>query len=347
MLLSMLHATSMAALLQSSGRPATALTSNVLIMDHYNYNHRRGDHGLLTAFFFDLLGLTPDPRKSDNLEAGTGTVWANMAAHQFHLAEGKPHPQVLDGCITLGYSSLDGVRSRLATGAPPALARSSFSFTQCADGSIELTDPWGSPFRLVEGAEDDVRSMQDNGDAAEARCLLDLKLHLPSTTTPAQLAGIGRFYTHVLGCPVSHLDENSVVIAMGGGPRADGAPRQTLSFVTTDRADVRHDDVEADEEGRSLNRGAHISMYLDDMLGAYRRADALGLCYVNHRFKRRAYTAEEAVEQCMFRVLDVVDPENVAAGPILRLEHEVRSATKADGSKYKSCPLDLTAPAMT
>ena len=36
----------------------------------------------------------------------------------------------------------------------------------------------------------------------------------------------------------------------------------------------------------------------------------------------------------------VVDPMDVSAGPILRLEHEVRSATKADGSKYKSCPLD-------
>ena len=58
-----------------------------------------------------------------------------------------------------------------------------------------------------------------------------------------------------------------------------------------------------------------------------------------HR-RARAYSEEEAVEQCMFRMLDVVDPDDVAAGPILRLEHEVRSATKADGTKYKSCPLD-------
>ena len=49
----------------------------------------------------------------------------------------------------------------------------------------------------------------------------------------------------------------------------------------------------------------------------------------------------EAVEQCMFRILDVVDPEQPDAGPILQLEHEVRSATKADGTKYKSCPLDV------
>ena len=77
------------------------------------------------------------------------------------------------------------------------------------------------------------------------------------------------------------------------------------------------------------------------MRAAYRRAHALGLLYVNHRFKRRAYTMDEAVGDCMFRMLDVVDPLDVQAGPILRIEHEVRSATKRDGSKYKSCPLDL------
>ena len=37
----------------------------------------------------------------------------------------------------------------------------------------------------------------------------------------------------------------------------------------------------------------------------------------------------------------VVDPDDVAAGPILQLEHEVRSAVKADGTKYKSCPLTV------
>jgi hypothetical protein len=34
-------------------------------------------------------------------------------------------------------------------------------------------------------------------------------------------------------------------------------------------------------------------------------------------------------------------PQDLAAGPLLELEHEVRSATKADGSRYKSYPLKL------
>lgn len=42
----------------------------------------------------------------------------------------------------------------------------------------------------------------------------------------------------------------------------------------------------------------------------------------------------------MFRILTIVDPENADAGPIVHLEHEVRSVIKRDGSKYKSCPFD-------
>ena len=321
---------------------AAASRGNVLILDHYNYNHRQGDHNLLKAFFFDLLGLRPDPRKAENLEAGKGTVWANMAAHQFHLSEGKPEPQVLDGVITIGYRSLEGVRERLAAGVPPELAASGFSFRELPDGDgLALTDPWGTPLRVVEGVDDDGRSQQAAADDAEARCLLDLTFHLPKATPPERLAGIGRYYEHVLGCRVVHLDERRIVLGTGGADRRDGSPCQTLSYeVSDERESVAHDDLGEDAEGRCLNRGAHVSLYLDDLPGAYRRADALGLVYVNHRFKRRAYTLEEAVEQCMFRTLDVVDPDDPSAGPIVRLEHEVRSARKADGSKYKSCPLE-------
>ena len=62
------------------------------------------------------------------------------------------------------------------------------------------------------------------------------------------------------------------------------------------------------------------------------------MLFVNSRFKRRAHTLDEAIEQCMFRCLDIVDPEDVTAGPILRLEHEVRSVVTAEGKLYKSCP---------
>ena len=232
-----------------------AMKSNILILDHYNYNHRKGDHGVLKEFFFDLLGMTPDPHKAENIAAGKGTVWANCGAHQFHLAEGKPDPQVLDGCITLRYRSLT-VSASLLVECRLHLA-SKFSATEM-NGALALTDPWGSPFRLVEGVDDDAYNRQENGEDAEARCILDLTLHLPSVTTPSRLAGLGRFYEQILGCEVTNLEEQRCVIATGGPRRADGSPMQTLTYLVCDRADVSHDDLDVDEEGdRSI--AAHTS----------------------------------------------------------------------------------------
>jgi hypothetical protein len=118
--------------------------------------------------------------------------------------------------------------------------------------------------------------------------------------------------------------------------------------------------------GGLANNGAHISLYVDDLAAVWEAAAQLGglpdqtgavtgsaeagldvnteinpsgVLFVNHRFSRRAYTLEEATEQCMFRTLNVVDPlypERV----LLRLEHEVRSCVTRNGSKYKSCPFD-------
>ena len=52
----------------ASATPTTAARAtnekqNVLIVDHLNLNHERGRHDLLSAFYFDLLGLAIDPRK--------------------------------------------------------------------------------------------------------------------------------------------------------------------------------------------------------------------------------------------------------------------------------------------
>ena len=81
-------------------------------------------------------------------------------------------------------------------------------------------------------------------------------------------------------------------------------------------------------------------MYVADLPSVYKQAETLGLAYVNPRFKRRAYTLDQAIDDCMFRCLDIVDPENVEDGPILKLEHEVCSVIKRDGLKYASCPFD-------
>jgi hypothetical protein len=79
-------------------------------------------------------------------------------------------------------------------------------------------------------------------------------------------------------------------------------------------------------------------MYVANLPSCYRKAEELGSVFVNSRFKRRAYTLDEAIDQCMFRCLEILDPTNIASGPILRLEHEIRSAVTSDGGLYKSCP---------
>jgi hypothetical protein len=121
------------------------------------------------------------------------------------------------------------------------------------------------------------------------------------------------------------------------------------STTVESHIDLRDEAVEV-PEGKSKylsNYGPHVSMYVKDLPSTYKRADALGLVYVNPRFKRRAYTLDEAIDDCMFRCLEIVDPKNLDDGPIIKLEHEIRSVVKKDGSMYKSCPFDEIPPGCT
>ena len=88
-----------------------------------------------------------------------------------------------------------------------------------------------------------------------------------------------------------------------------------------------------------MNHGPHISLYVTNLPISCQMAENLGVLYVNPRFKRLAYTQEDAIDQCMFRILDIVNPQDGDREVILSLEHEVRSAKTKDGKKYKSCPL--------
>ena len=154
----------------------------------------------------------------------------------------------------------------------------------------------------------------------------------------SNLLGIGRFYKMVLGADVvpDLSSENSISIAMGES--------QTLTFQHhpdgPEKKVVHHDFADAGDESYQANFGPHISLYVTNLSKAYKAAGELGVLYVNPRFKRRAYTEDEAIEQCMFRIIDIVDPQDKDKNVICRFEHEVRSAKTRDGKKYKSCPLN-------
>lgn len=150
-------------------------TRNVLILDHLNINHEKGRHDLVKAFYFDLLGMTPDPRKEENLEAGRKTLWANAGIHQFHLPE-SPTAQVFDGTITLAYASLGPLRARLSS-LPAVLAASQFAIVN--DDRLILLDPWGNRFVLRQDASAaDPRGAQP-GALSECLGLVDLCVHVP------------------------------------------------------------------------------------------------------------------------------------------------------------------------
>ena len=91
--------------------------------------------------------------------------------------------------------------------------------------------------------------------------------------------------------------------------------------------------------------GPHVSFYVDDLSATWSNVIAItspcsiadSLVYANPRFKKQARTLEEALDQCIFRVLHVVDPLD-PSGVVMRLEHEITSRIKPDGSIYENFP---------
>jgi len=329
-----------------------------------NINHEKGQQDVLKAFYFDFLGCAIDPRKYENYIAGKKTLWANIGMHQFHLPEGKPSAQVFSGLITLLYSDfsqlmdrynayLDGEDDDDERFAP--LKETEFSVGM-VDDMMLVTDPWGNQFCILQ-SDDPVEDraahvgsqpVLEGHAISEGLALEDLTVYVPHGSN---LDGIGRFYEYVLGAPtVSELtEEDSISVAMG--------ERQTLTFQyhpdgEEEGEDVVHTEFSYDEEEEKdvdgdavflpvypSNHGPHISLYVTNLSKAYEKAEELGVLYVNPRFTRKAYTKEQALDQCMFRIIDIYDPLDGGKEVIVSLEHEVRSAKKLDGTKYKSCPL--------
>ncbi|GAX15723.1 hypothetical protein FisN_3Hh197 [Fistulifera solaris] len=311
---------------------------NILILDHLNINHEKGRHDWLKAFYFDFLNCAVDPRKQENIIQGRKTLWANIGANQFHLPEGKPDAQVLNGVITLSYPNLSAVVQRYEK-IKHSLLETKFAVRAEDDECLTVNDPWGNVFRIVQGdnAERDSRGLQLGSKEKDGLALRDLTIHTPPG---CNMQGIARFYEEIMGAPILHCSSQSVVVSVG--------PYQTLTFAPN-RAEtaVLHVDLRDEQTEPASgyptfpsNYGPHISLYLAEFSECYRKADALKLVYVNPRFRRQAYTLDQAIDDCMFRILDIVDPYQPEAGPILSLEHEVRSVVKRNGDKYGSCPFD-------
>lgn len=276
--------------------------------------------------------------------------------HQFHLPEGSPHAQVLDGCITLIHDNVEGLMDRYVKFLDgdetfSALRDTEFHMDVERDeeelsevSMLMVYDPWGTQFCIMpsDDADEDRAEYEgsqpslEGAEKSEGLKMEDLTLYVEHGSN---LDGIARFYQRVFGAAtVEELTtDESVSIAMG--------ERQTLTFQyhpEGKKVKVSHQDLNfevVDEHGYPSNFGPHISMYVSNLPHAYRKADELNVLYVNPRFKRRAYTEDDAVDQCMFRILDIVDPLDKEKKVIVSLEHEIRAVKTRDGKKYKSCPL--------
>jgi len=253
--------------------------------------------------------------------------------------------------VTIAYDDLKNVSRRVSElDAAGVFAGTEFSFERVdesgsSSSSLRVIDPWGTVFYLTENpSAADPRGSQP-GEISEGLAVTDLTVHVPPGTN---FAGIGRFYERILGSAPTQIrddsEEKSCCVVVPVGPTG-----QTLTFLSYERPDdkaISHVElssappgVEGSSAGVS-NHGVHISMYLADLRSVYEAADSLGLAYVNPRFKRRAHNLEEALRDCMFRCIDIVDPEAPHEGPIVQIEHEIRSVLKEDGSMYRSCPFD-------
>ena len=60
--------------------PAQADSGLIQLLEHVNINIP--DHAWAKVFYFKLLGLTPDPRRAENVASGRGTLWANIGPCQ-------------------------------------------------------------------------------------------------------------------------------------------------------------------------------------------------------------------------------------------------------------------------
>jgi len=86
--------------------------STLTLLEHINLNVPTHDY--ILDFYLHILGMGLDPRYDipTNVINGSGMVWANCGATQFHLVYGE-EAQVVPGSIGLWYEELDGLKERL------------------------------------------------------------------------------------------------------------------------------------------------------------------------------------------------------------------------------------------
>jgi len=297
--------------------------SAILLFEHVNINVQSWtpeDEKL----FYGALGCVRDARTDAvfdrvQMRGGSrkGLQWVNFGLQQFHmpLGEQQNSNQCIRGTVGLAFPSLEAVRQRLC--------EHEVEFKEEPDGgmkcgwpgpALSLQTPSGQPLRLHSSsarfappgaAEAGLLSLPGGPTLSTGMPYLEL------LCAPGTAAGIGRFYTQMLGA-LSKVEDGICKVFMGN---------QAFIFHETPSPDLPPYD------------GHHVAIYIGNPENGassasyaemYMRCKKAGLVHNNPRFPHtHIHSLEDALRLGEFRVLDLVDPDTGTV--VYTLEHEIRS----------------------
>jgi catechol-2,3-dioxygenase len=262
---------------------AAPTAGSIMEIGHINLNVPSQDAAL--TYYVAALGLTRDPEAM----TGTGNMWINVGASQFHLPSRQP-TQRHRGTVGLVMPCEASGRHRLLQRlqrAQDALRATLFSFDE-SDECVNVQCPWGNHMRLHPPSQQLL--------GASTLGMAYIEFNVPPGT--AQL--IGSFYATVIGAAVAHGDNQPIFAGVSGSSvRVLCGQYQALIFRETALPLPEFD-------------GYHIQITLSDFPAIYRRLADMRL------ITRGSVRDEE------YRFTDIV---NIEDGRVLfQVEHECRSA---------------------
>ena len=335
----------------SSVAPAIDKISTLTLLEHINLNVP--NHDYILDFYIHVLGLGLDPRRAANVNKGSGTVWANCGASQFHLPYGE-EAQVIPGSIGLWYDDLQQLKGRLASyddkDEKPFVQYS----TEDSNGreTVRIMDHYGNIFYCRKGNEpivfpdpndpsqtydevmrsvtqpiltNDPSDIEEYSSAAEkygipqgqpteCRGISYVEFLVPQN----RVSRIAEFYDCVFDATTTVFTdpatEEEVAIVAFGSIDETGRSSQCLIFRETTMELPAYD-------------GHHISLYVgdskDDFEQAFKNAEEAQVLWVNPRFSDKVTNINTAKKWKQFRFKNLIDMR--VGFPIHELEHEVRS----------------------
>lgn len=322
--------------------PAPSSISTLALLEHINLNVP--NHEYILEFYSNVLGFGLDPRRAQNVVNGSGTVWMNCGASQFHLPVGDA--QVIPGSIGLWYESLDGLKSRLEKyedqEAKP-FAQHSVENKGEVNEAVRIMDNYGNVFFCRKGGDskgeneiihtakqpilyktkEDIETyssaaekygLDSVDDESECKGVSYVEFLVPRGTTEK----IAEFYDCVFDATTTCFNDPSnnddVAIVAFGSIDEVGRSSQNILFRESDTELPPYD-------------GHHVALYVgeskEDFEQAFKNILEAQVLWVNPRFSDKVTNLNTAKKWKQFRFKHITDLKT--GKKIFELEHECRS----------------------